>query len=106
MLVTYKNLKNVKVIEINEQLLSIRNHMPNLPIAPPLDMIEYVGDDIFIREGLINRLKSAQLLVKQVHPDYDLLVVYGYRHETIQKNYFEKQKKKLKSCITLASKSY
>ena|SRR5690606_8289947 len=91
-MLTYQDLINIKVKETNEMLVSVSKNCSDIILLPPKDMIQYSGNDIYLRESVVNLLKLALNELHQVDGRYNLLLSYGYRHPEIQKAYFQKEK--------------
>ena len=57
------------------------------------DMLRITGDTIYARKTLAEQLAKASAKLSKA--EYQLKVVYGYRHPEIQEMYFEKRKRAL-----------
>lgn len=60
------------------------------------DMSKYLGDLILVRDTVAKKLIKISKKLKELHPDFKLKVVYGYRHPSIQTKDFETIKSKIK----------
>src|SRR3990167_3720231 len=58
-------------------------------------MFAYTGQQIFVRQGVLQKLMQAAALLVSHDPDCALEVVYGYRPLEIQTRLFEEYKSKL-----------
>src|SRR5690606_19035768 len=58
-------------------------------------MKPYTGDNVYVREGILPRLITAQEFLSERMPDFFLEVFYGYRHLNIQIEKFEKYRKEV-----------
>ncbi len=94
---SYKDLKTVPTKDCREALTCIEDNMTDL-ICQPLndDMFKYTRDRIFVRQGCLDRLKTASKNLQSKLPGAKLVIVYGYRHPKIQKKYFDNQCKRFK----------
>lgn len=95
-ILTYYDLSKVEAKENNESLVILNEFSSDIEcMYEKKDMIAYVGDKIFVREKVAEMLLQASKILKNKNSDYNLKVVYGYRHPDIQKNYFDKRKKEI-----------
>ncbi len=94
-LVTYEQLLTIK------QCLNSRDPMVFLEEyfiktkAWSNDMLPYTGESIFVRRLVADKLQRINQKL-QTELQMELLVTYGYRHQDIQKKYFDEMIKKLK----------
>lgn len=95
MFLTYRDLKEVSVKENNEKMVSLREH--NIHFSLPEGLISpSTGNDIFVRETLVKKLREAQSNIDEIMPGYLIDVVYGYRSLQIQTESYTKIKNALK----------
>lgn len=100
----YTDLITVPVSDNREPLLEVASLIPEIICEyQKQDMIPYVGNRFFLREGVIERLRSACLELNKEYPDYRFKLVYAYRHPDIQTKYFETQKERLRALSPNAS---
>ncbi len=100
----YSDLITVPVNDNGEPLLEVSPLIPGIICEyQKQDMIPYVGNRFFLREGVIERLRKAYLGLKQEYPQYRFKLVYAYRHPDIQKKYFEAHKERLRELSPSAS---
>lgn len=83
-------------VKPNSELLVPIPSSPNLA-ARQIDaqMLPYTGQQIYVRQGVLNRLQKAAKLLATQDKSLQLEVVYGYRALEIQKRLFEKYKAEL-----------
>lgn len=58
-------------------------------------MLEYTGQETYVRAGVRTRLEMAQAYLNHYMPHHRLEVVYGYRHPDIQLAAFEQIKQEI-----------
>ncbi|NVN96746.1 D-alanyl-D-alanine carboxypeptidase family protein [Candidatus Nomurabacteria bacterium] len=93
----YKDLVNIKTIDNGEQMVNLSELYKDLVCKyEQQDMIHYVGEDIWVRQTVANKLQKISDSLKKIKPEYKLKIVYGFRHPEIQKLYFEKRKEGLR----------
>ena len=89
----YSDLINVPVRDNEERLLEVRPEMVNIVCEyQKPDMVPYVGNRFFLREGVIDRLRKASANLYKVCTGYRFKLVYAYRHPDVQARYFETRK--------------
>ncbi|MBT4723200.1 hypothetical protein HOB30_05570 [Candidatus Falkowbacteria bacterium] len=94
--INYIDLINVKTINNDEKLVSLKKYS-YFDIHPiNKDMEGFTGNDIFLREGAAKKLLKVAKELKNMNSNYKLRVSYGYRHPEIQREYFNKVEKKIK----------
>ncbi len=107
--VKYQDLITVNVVNEktkNEEFVSIPEVSNNVigRYVTDLNELEY-SKVIRVRNEVLNRLNKADKLLKKVNPNYQLMVVYGYRSMEKQVKYFneeiEKYKNKFKNILDL-----
>lgn len=88
----YADYANVSVKPCNEPLVPIPN--TNNLTARQIDkqMLRYTGKQVYVREGVLERLEMAAKLLATYDKSLQLEVVYGYRALKIQRQLFEKYK--------------
>ena len=90
--ISYEDLRTVPIKECGEPLLCIQDHLPDVICQPQNnDMFQHTQHRIFVREGCLERLKTANEILRSKLKNARLLIVYGYRHPAIQKKYFDEQ---------------
>lgn len=95
-ILTYQELLTVPLGENNEPLVSLSSVCPNIIcMYEKTDMIPLTGNDIYVRKTVAEKLCRVQEHIKKISPEFQLRVVYGYRHPDIQKKYFEQKKQEL-----------
>ncbi|NGX54218.1 MAG: D-alanyl-D-alanine dipeptidase, partial [Chlamydiae bacterium] len=92
----YLDYIEVSVKSCEEALLPIPT-TANLKTRPiDEDMLPFTGNQIFVRQTVLEKLSQASELLASQDPTMELEVVYGYRTKEIQKKLFEKCQSKLK----------
>ena len=92
----YKDLLNIKTIDNGEKMVNLSKLYKDLVCKyQQQDMINYLGEDIWVRQTVANKLQKISDSLKKIKPEYRLKIVYGFRHPEIQKLYFEKRKENL-----------
>ena len=93
----YTDLITVPVQDNGEPLLEVWSLLLDVLCEyQKQDMIPYVGNRFFLREGVIERLRSATIALKKERFDWRFKLVYAYRHPEIQARYFEARKEQLR----------
>src|ERR1044072_4607358 len=79
----------------NERLIDVRTY-DNTIVAQyeKQDMLIYTGETILIRDALAKKLAIINQELRKY--GYGLKVVYGYRHPTVQEQYFNRRLKELR----------
>lgn len=94
---TFQDLLLVKTLESGEKMINISKTLKNcLCIYQQSDMFPYVGNDLWVRESIANKLQKVIDNLKKRYPYLFLKVVYGFRHPEIQEFYFTRRKTILK----------
>lgn len=88
-------LRAVPVVDNGEPMVSLGANFSGKIFAHDALMRGFTGDEIFVRAALVDRLETAHRRLKEIRPDWDLQVVYGYRHLDVQIEKFEAQKAKV-----------
>lgn len=87
---TYQELVTIPVSENNEPYVSLRNS--GIKFIVYTDKIPAsTNDEIYVRQGILDRLHLAQNWLTQQSPDHRLTVFYGYRSPAVQQASFERQ---------------
>ncbi len=95
-ILTYQELLTVLPGENNEPLISLNSVCPDIICKyEKTDMIPLTGNDIYVRKTVAEKLCRVQERIKKISSEFQLRVVYGYRHPNIQKKYFNKKKQEL-----------
>lgn len=93
----YADLITVPVSDNGEPLLEVANFLPDVLCEyQKQDMVPYVGNRFFLREGVIERLQRAVVDLKKERLGYRFKLVYAYRYPEIQAKYFEARKDQLR----------
>ena len=94
-LLGYLDYVEVPVSSCDEPLLPIPTtaHLKTRPIDE--DMLPFTGNQIFVRQTVLEKLSQAAELLASQDPTMELEVVYGYRTKEIQTNLFEKCRSEL-----------
>lgn len=96
-ILTYQDLVKIEAGENDEKLVSLNQFAPDIVCQyQKMDMLDYVGEQIFLRETVASILAKVSKKLKEKNPNYSLKVVYAYRHPKIQQDYFDKRKKEIK----------
>ncbi|MDD3040663.1 M15 family metallopeptidase [Bacteroides sp.] len=85
---TYKDLKSTPVAENHEPMVSLKKSGVKFTLLDGL-IPPSTGDDIFVRAGVSEKLKKAQLMIADLIDGCVLDIVYGYRSLAVQKNSYE-----------------
>lgn len=93
-IVSYKSLKKIITSDNLDPLVVLNNYYPSGIVCQyeKTDMFAWSGKFIIIREYIAKLLKKAAIKLQKIDKNYKFKIVYGYRHPTIQKKYFLKQK--------------
>lgn len=89
-MVKYTDLMNIQTKECNEPLMKIIG-IPSGYLPQMQDMKQVLGDEIFVRQGVLNRLLNAQEQLQSINKNLSLYVTYGYRTLQIQTMRFLKR---------------
>lgn len=92
---TYADLKTVEAIDNGEAMVSINGKGISFSVKDGLP--PSTGNEIYVREGLIERLIKAQEIVADLFDRGVLDVVYGYRSLTVQTSKYQEIKTRLQS---------
>ncbi len=89
---TVKDLLSVSVHEIGSPLVDLRTEVPEVQcVYEKFDMAPYIGNAMLVRVELVAMLKQAYQQLQHLCPSYSFRVQYGYRHLTVQQDYFAKR---------------
>lgn len=93
----YKDLVQIPAVDNEELIINLSKE--NWIITKQIDdrMTNYTGEDIYVRESVMKRLKTANRLLQEIIPKAKLEVVYGYRSIEIQERLFQQFRKELSS---------
>lgn len=94
-MLSYTDYANVPVKSCDEPLVPISTGSNLTARQIDKQMLEYTGEQIFVRQGVLKRLQKAAKLLAEQDKDLQLEVVYGYRALEIQKRLFEKYRAEL-----------
>ena len=85
---TYRDLLGIPVVDCGEPLVPLSK---TSVCHKNFDkrMVQYTGEEVYVREGLVNLLKDAQKILEGLIPGHILQVFYGYRHPEVQHSFFE-----------------
>lgn len=86
---TYATLSSIDVQECKDLMVGLQDS-EILVASFDLDMRSSSGEDIFVRSGVLGRLKRAQSWLDEFHAGVKLAVFYGWRDPEIQRESFEK----------------
>ncbi|MFA7191848.1 MAG: M15 family metallopeptidase [Candidatus Paceibacterota bacterium] len=95
----YSDLKPIKVIESAEKMVNISQLLKDcicVYLPQSNDMINYVGNDLWLRESVALKIERISIQLRLKYPTYRLKIVYGYRHLEIQTKRFYLRRDKLK----------
>jgi D-alanyl-D-alanine dipeptidase len=102
----YIDLTTVPVYDNQEPLLEVERCLPDIVCEyQKQDMIPYVGNRFFLREGVVKRLQNAITMLKKENPGWRFKIVYAYRHPEVQTRYFEVRKNELRLSNPCLSKN-
>ena len=96
-MLSYIDYANVPVEPIGEPLVPIRASRSLTARQIDSSMLPYTGETLYVRAGVLKRLKAAGKTLARYDPTLLLEVVYGYRALEIQTGLFEKYKTKLQN---------
>ncbi|MCL2037866.1 D-alanyl-D-alanine carboxypeptidase family protein [Candidatus Saccharibacteria bacterium] len=96
-------LVDVRAVELgysDEPLVDVQKYDSNVIAEPEQEeMLQYTGQKILVRNDVARRLAKANQILGN---SFNLRVVFGYRHPKIQRQYFERERRKIaKSCSNL-----
>lgn len=96
------DLKPVKVVESGEEMVNISDYLKNCICEYALpDMIPFLGDEIWVRKSVADKLGRISSRLGKKFPSYRLKIVYGYRHPVVQNSWFNKIKNELQLAYPL-----
>lgn len=99
----YDDVISVPVVECGEPMCKLPRDIPTLALDPNPDMIPFTGTDIWVRETVGEKLLGVATHLSKTIEGARLVVVYGYRHPTIQQRYFNAALERVKSEAPLLS---
>jgi D-alanyl-D-alanine dipeptidase len=87
---SYVDLINIPVTESHEPMANLLEVAPQVECAPiNADALAYCPGGILVRKSVAEKLHMASAKVAERHPGAKLRVVYGYRHPSIQEQYYQ-----------------
>lgn len=90
----YKDLLPINTLENQEIMVNISKKLKGvICLYEKKDMQKYLDDDIWVRYSVFKKLKKISIKLKKINKNYQLKIVYGYRHINVQKKYFNIRKK-------------
>jgi zinc D-Ala-D-Ala dipeptidase len=95
---TYADLKTVEAIDNGEAMVSLNGSGISFTVTDGLP--PSTGNEIYLREGLIERLIKAQEIVADLFDGGVLDVIYGYRSLNVQTTKYQEIKAQLQSKYT------
>lgn len=100
---TFQELRTVPVEENGEAMVGLRGRFSGKVAVIDARMREFTGDDIYVRATVAKMLDVAQSALREIWPDCDLEVTYGYRHLDIQTAKFQAQRKVTQEAFPMLS---
>lgn len=94
-MLSYTDYADVPVVSGDELLVPIKPGRNLTARQIDRDMLAFTGETVYVRSGVLARLKQAAKLLATYDADMQLEVVYGYRALQIQRQLFEKYKAEL-----------
>lgn len=94
-MVCYRDLKNVVVKESGEGFIALPDSGKNV-IGRYQENFSDMRKDfpkIIVRKSVAEKLNAVDSMLKEIDPEFQLLVTYGFRSLEVQKKYFEFYKK-------------
>lgn len=93
----YKDLLGIATRDNGEDLVIVQHEMPDMVCEYiKQDMVPLYGKDMYLRTGVVEKLKQAQELLKKEQPAASLKLAYAYRHPDVQNKYFTARKEELR----------
>lgn len=96
-MLSYQDYAAIPVQPLDEPLVPIRSTPALSAIQLDERMLSITGPEVYVRQGVLQRLERAAALLSAQRPDLALQVVYGYRALTIQKRLFQENKRRLQN---------
>ena len=97
-ILTYDDYIVITTKDNNEKLIELNNSHNNIICKyKKFDMIPITGEKILVRESLLKKLQKAATNLAKINPKLNLKIVSGYRHPSIQKKYYKKREKIIKT---------
>lgn len=103
---TFSDLQAISVVDIGEEMVNISRLLTNCICEyqpQSSDMIQYVGEELWVRKSVAEKLGRVASNLESIFPGYRLKIVYGYRHLEIQTNRFLMRKNNLRKIHTTLS---
>jgi zinc D-Ala-D-Ala dipeptidase len=95
-------LMTIPTIDNEEPLVSVSEIVPDIVCKyARTDMEQYVGKKMLVRQSVAEKLASANSALKQILPNAQIKIGYGYRHPAIQKQYYNEIHTLLKRYLLL-----
>jgi D-alanyl-D-alanine dipeptidase len=91
-MLAYSDYCDIPVIPVNESLVPITPAANLTARQGDPAMLAYTGGNVYVRQGVLERLLRASQLLRDEDTTLQLEVGYGYRALAIQKQLFEKHK--------------
>lgn len=92
---TYADMKAITTGDSDEPLVSVRKYDPEIVAEHNnTEMQRFTGDDILVRDAVARKLARVNAKLGE---KYNLKVEFGYRHPSVQKQYFEVEKAKIQA---------
>ncbi len=93
-ILTYEQVKKIKGDENDEKFVSLDENI--VCSYNRFDMISITGEKIYLRKTVAKKLLDVQKRLQEIHSNYFLKILYGYRHPSIQEKYFNEMKEVLR----------
>lgn len=88
----YSALLAMPIVECGETLIVGQDAAPEIEWHyEKQDMVPLFGEQMFLRDGALARLRRASVDLQALLPSAKLRVVYAYRHPRIQVQYFNRR---------------
>jgi D-alanyl-D-alanine dipeptidase len=91
----YGDYASVPLNPTSEGLVTVPKNAALTACQIDTEMLPYIGNAIFVRWTVLQKLREASRLLQLESKDYQLEVVYGYRAPEVQRRLFEEHKRKL-----------
>lgn len=87
---SYKELMSIEAFDNGEPLLRLNDGHSMLDYGKqPAKMVPYVGQGMYVRKGVADRLERASAILREFRSGAALKICYAYRHPLIQRQSFE-----------------
>jgi D-alanyl-D-alanine dipeptidase len=94
---TCRELRAVPVVENGEPMVALGPVFSGRTLVSDPAMRAFTGEEIYVRQALVPMLEAAQHALKGFYAEWNLLVVYGYRHLDIQTAKFAAHKARVQA---------